>query len=214
MQLLKDIDEKGIPEKLDILKAIFLASKAWDRVSQRTIANCFAHAGFNLHATENSFDEDDIPLAGWLRLQNDTDKGEEDEDGESLSLPEWVQTLPIVNLATEESWENFSNIDGELETEEDMTEDKILAGSEQNLESEINSDAVEMDETTEFQTPTIKDAFSAVETIQQFFMFNQNLKEAKTDFALLHLEKIIERNFLEIKKSQKQTRMTDFFVKI
>jgi hypothetical protein len=42
------------------------------------------------------------------------------------------------------------------------------------------------------------DAFSANLTIQHFFTFNENLKE-----ALIHLEKVIERHFLEIKKLQK-----------
>ncbi|KAK9704434.1 hypothetical protein QE152_g28328 [Popillia japonica] len=77
-----------------------------------------------------------------------------------------------VNVATQEGWDNFSNVDEELETEEDMTEYEILAGSSANLELEINNDEVEMDETTEFQPPTIKDALSVVEMIQQFFTFN------------------------------------------
>ncbi|KAK9704211.1 hypothetical protein QE152_g28436 [Popillia japonica] len=128
-----------------------------------------------------SFDDDNLPLAGWLRLQNDTDE-------DNLPLGEWVRTLPVVNLATQEGWDNFSNVDEELETEEDMTEDEILAWSSANLELEINIDKVEMDETTEFQPLTINDVFSAVEMIQHFFTFNQDLKDAKTDSALLHLK--------------------------
>lgn len=46
--------------------------------------------------------------------------------------------------------------------------------------------------------------------IQNFFTFNQNLKDFKTDSALLHLEKIIEKHFLENKILQ-QTKMTDFY---
>ncbi|KAK9722947.1 hypothetical protein QE152_g19414 [Popillia japonica] len=161
IKLLKDFDENGVPQNLDILQSIFLLSKAWDRISQQTIANCFAHAVFNLHTAENSFDDDNLPLPEWLRLQNDTEE-------DNLPLTEWVLTLPVVNLAAEEGWDNFSNIDEELETEENMTEDEILAGSSTNLELEINNDEVEMDETTEFQPPTIKVAFSVVEMIQHF----------------------------------------------
>ncbi|KAK9746824.1 hypothetical protein QE152_g5872 [Popillia japonica] len=88
-----------------------------------------------------SFDDDNLPLAEWLRLQNDTEK-------HNLPVTEWVRTLPVVSLVTQEGWDNFSNVDEELETEEDMTEDEILAGSSANLELEINNDEVEMDETT------------------------------------------------------------------
>ncbi|KAI4459647.1 hypothetical protein MML48_6g00007227 [Holotrichia oblita] len=126
----------------------------------------------------------------WLRLQNDAEE-------DNLPLTEWVRTLSVVILATQKAWDNFSNVDKELETEEDITEDEILAGSSPSpdLELEINNDEVEMDETTEFQPSNIKDAFSAVERIQHFFTFNPNLKNAKTESALLHLEKIIEKHF-------------------
>lgn len=211
MKILRDIDEKGTPQKLDVFEAICLISKAWDRVSQDTIANCFTHAGFKLNATENSFDEDDLlPLTDWLRLQHEADE-------DNLPLAQWVRNLPVDNLATLENWEHFSNVDDELETAEDVTEVEILAGSNPNLDSKLE-DEIEMDETSDetidFQPPSINHAFSAIQTIQQFFTFNQHLKEPKTDFALSHLEKVIEKNFLGNKNLQKQTKITDFLIKL
>lgn len=47
----------------------------------------------------------------------------------------------------------------------DITEDEILTESSENLESEINNDKVEVDETTEFQPPTIQNAFWAIISI-------------------------------------------------
>ncbi|CAD7088674.1 unnamed protein product [Hermetia illucens] len=38
---------------------------------------------------------------------------------------------------------------------------------------------MEVDETIDFQPPTLKDAFSAIQTIQHFFTFNEDLKEDK-----------------------------------
>lgn len=56
----------------------------------------------------------------------------------------------------------------------------------------------------EFQPPTIKDAFSAVQTIQHFFTINQNFKEIQTDFAL-HIWN------LENKKITKTDQNDSFF---
>lgn len=55
-----------------------------------------------------------------------------------------------------------------------MAEYELLTGSSANLESELNNYGVEMHKTTEFQSPTIKDPFSAVQIIQHFFKFLQN----------------------------------------
>lgn len=46
------------------------------------------------------------------------------------SIKKWICTLPVINIAIEESWEHFSNVDDEeLEMVEDMTEDEILSSS-------------------------------------------------------------------------------------
>lgn len=38
---------------------------------------------------------------------------------------------------------------------------------------------------------------ASINTIQQFFIFKQNLKESRTDFALLRSEEVIERKYFE-----------------
>lgn len=53
-----------------------------------------------------------------------------------------------------------------------------------------------MDETIDFQS-LIKYAFLAIQTIDHFFIFNQNLKEFEGDVALLHLDNVIEGNYLD-----------------
>ncbi|CAD7091539.1 unnamed protein product [Hermetia illucens] len=96
-------------------------------------------------------------LAELRRLQNDRDEVED-----TLPLAQWVHTLAVDDLATKESWKHFSSIDGELETVEDMAEYEILAFTNPNL----NSDGeMEVEETIDFNPPTLKDAFSGIQTI-------------------------------------------------
>lgn len=53
-------------EKIPILISlddILSLNTAWNRVSEKTIVNCYKHAGFY---TNFEFGNDDIPLAQWI----------------------------------------------------------------------------------------------------------------------------------------------------
>lgn len=62
-----------------------------------------------LNLPENFFLQIELLLlVEWIELRND--KGEDD----NLTLAEQVRTLPVVNLATEESVEHFSTVGKEV----------------------------------------------------------------------------------------------------
>lgn len=198
LEELKNTDSR--PKKLNVLEAILLVSKAWDRVSQKTISNCFAHAGFHSTTSAQEYtEEDDLPLIAWR----------------TVPLSEWVETLPVKDLTTKENWENFSIVDEDLETEGNLTETEILANltnlaEDQDQENETNDD----DDLDGFEPPSIKETCSAVRVIRNFFTFNQELKERNTEAAISHLERITEAQFLKNNQIHKQTKLTDFFVQL
>lgn len=77
-----------------------------------------------------------------------------------------------------------------------MTEDKVLTGPSANLESETNNNEVETDETTEFQSATIKKRIFNSWNNSAFFHIQSKFKRRSI------WKKIIEKHFLKTKKSQ------------
>lgn len=53
-------------EEVTLLDAIRFVKKAWGMVTQKTIKNCWCHAGFSSEFDE----EDDLPLNQWLAHNN------------------------------------------------------------------------------------------------------------------------------------------------
>lgn len=80
LRILQNIDA-GEQRSLTVLDALLMVSEAWEKITQKTIANCFKHAGFKklTPATLNEYQDDsndDIPLSRLLHNNDDDDKEE------------------------------------------------------------------------------------------------------------------------------------------
>ena len=84
-----------------MLDAVRLVHKAWERGTEKTIRNCFRHAGINQEEVSTE-------------IKCSVATTEEDEN--DLSLSEWVRRIDSVNFASCDL-DGFSSVDGILRTE-------------------------------------------------------------------------------------------------
>lgn len=124
--------------------------KAWEKVTQTTIANCFRHAAFkDLSPSQarliQSTDEDDnVPLAELVaQLQRSTATGERIEIEEFIGIDD---SVAVCALATAEAESNNHNTNGENEDQQDPEE--------------------------QFQPTTISEALNAITVLQKCVAFN------------------------------------------
>lgn len=191
LQQSEESSENEFKWKITILDAVTMISKAWDRVTPKTIANCFKHAGLSqnaLPADDLEFEEEDeIPLAQLIKENNNI--------GSVLSLDQWEEFLHFDdNLPT-----------SELPSDEDIC-DEIFQQHEQ---QEGEEDEQREDEVEDFNPPTLKEAMNATKILRNFVCFgngNQSLLD-KVSF----LENVLESEFLKSFKP-KQTKITEFFI--
>lgn len=89
-----------------------MISEAWNRVTKETIRNCYHHAGFKvlLNIDEHFTPEDDLPLSVWL------------------------QEIENVEKQAQGNWDEFVNIDSDLQTTYDTTIEEVLQEEQMNEE--------------------------------------------------------------------------------
>ncbi|KAK9709502.1 hypothetical protein QE152_g26585 [Popillia japonica] len=76
--------------KFSLLDGILAINTAWNRISQKTIVNCYKHAGFYPYS---EFDDDDeLPLTQWMLKHKDSEAVDED----SLTLQDWAITNDLL----------------------------------------------------------------------------------------------------------------------
>ncbi|KAL1489109.1 hypothetical protein ABEB36_014053 [Hypothenemus hampei] len=106
-----------------------MTSKPRDFVSQKTIQNCFRHAGFNPSTlVADDFDEiGNISLSEWIKRIQEEEEGEEEDSNLNVDFS---------NVPSEITLEEFLNIDENIETtDEDDISDDELVNSELNVVS-------------------------------------------------------------------------------
>lgn len=184
-----------------LLDGILTINTAWNRVSEKTIVNCYKHAGF--YPAHSEFDDDDeIPLAQWLKKSLTVD--EED----TLNLRDWAIKNNLAKGPLNPDILNaYQEIDKCLITCEFPSETEIAADvSKTSLNDETDSGEEEEPEQN-FELPTAKEVFGAIKTITtylEFNDFNYNVKQ-KFDFVQRRIE-----NYL-LAKSETQKKITDYF---
>lgn len=68
LQVLEIVKDSEHWRNINLLEAILLISKSWERVTCTTIANCFIHSGLRNSPTQEEFEEeDDWPLNQWIQ---------------------------------------------------------------------------------------------------------------------------------------------------
>ncbi|XP_066260446.1 tigger transposable element-derived protein 6-like [Euwallacea similis] len=177
-----------LAKSIDILEALYFVHRAWNNVSQTTIKNCFAKAGFkknesSLPASEEEYEQEDfLPLSLLASLIRNCKE-----------VCSTVGPSKYVNIDEAISTEEHCNIDYELseEREQDMQEND----EEEVIITEISS---------------IKSYSEALKVIEDLKIFAQD------DFVAFQKLKSVESHFQscllkEKQKIMKQSKILDFF---
>ena len=110
LQMIKCIDKKEV-YSVNLLNAVQFVHKAWECITEKTIPNCFCHAGI---IQEEVSTEIKCSIATM----------EEDED--DLPLSEWVRRIDSVNFASCDL-DGFSSVDDYIPTTETLIAEDIVA---------------------------------------------------------------------------------------
>ncbi|KAH3871770.1 hypothetical protein DPMN_034984 [Dreissena polymorpha] len=173
-------------KKLTLLDAMHMLTKAWNCVTDVTIRNCFAKAGF----TKGTAPEKQMETAPEKPMET----AEPPESMNAISFAEYVQH------------------DDDLEchgmpTDDDICSDMLREEEERRNHIEFNNDnedAEEEDADTPIRLPvTASDARKALEEVRRF-LEDTGCSDYKTFYDLEDLvEKVAE-------KSRRQTKITEF----
>ncbi|XP_050527783.1 uncharacterized protein LOC126897884 [Daktulosphaira vitifoliae] len=172
------------PTQIDVLQAMWMISKTWNKVTERTITNCFKKSGFKCEDEDN-----DVPLAELVKIWQATSANEE-EDSTSIQLTDF----------------EFVSFDDDLAVCGELTDDDIVTsvlpvckGEEEESEEEENE--------IEERELTINDARRALNVMKSVFLQKNVLSEGIVT-SINELDCALD--FIAITTS-KQTTIYDFF---
>lgn len=175
MRLMESIENKTTYE-INVLDAMRMLRKAWADVTQQTVANCFAKAGFQLSMCVNYAPDD-------ATTGDDGDEFDEEDD------------LPLSRLLPADvTFDEYAAVDDNVETCEQPTDDDIVAAVTAPAEpaSAAPSDEEEEEEegdSTSLDLPGRPQAMEALDTLQRYLLSVSNSDDAQ--MSLLSVEQFL-----------------------
>ncbi|CAG9558536.1 unnamed protein product [Danaus chrysippus] len=143
--MVNDNENSSTPFAVNILDGIEMLTTAWARVTADTIKKCFSHAGFGKFSTINTNDEDSDDV---------------------------MDNLPLARLSSAEptvtDWETYVNIDDQVITTDNLTDNEIIESVLQTQEQEHEEEDCNVNE-----IPTIRDALCAITTLKKYCLFGE-----------------------------------------
>ena len=186
------IDRKEKIMPLNILDCIRMAGRAWRHVTQKTIVNCFRKAGF-VKEVENEIESDE---------EQETSPEPENE----VQCEEWDKISKSLNLSENITFEDFAELDADVEVCGLWTDDDIISES---ISCPSSDDEEEVDVPEPSSSVTASQAKDAVHILRRFMECSENVE--KDDFAaIFQIEKLVEEQF---QKRCRQATILDFFKK-
>lgn len=165
--------------KVDLLMASKWIRAAWTDVTEATIRNCFRKAGF-------IYDEEE---------------GEEEE--EQMEVEEMPSIEQVGGTAV--SMEDFAAADDGVCVAGSTEENRIPDEGEEDM---TDTDE-EADETVALAQPSVREAISALKTVQKFLLYKGSGEQQER--VLDSLEDLLQKSAME---SRKQTTMHDYFPRL
>ena len=187
-KLISSLDS-GKEFSVNMLDALHFISAVWNEVTPTTLRNCFGKAGFNVFG-----DNCDV---------NDTDSASLVSEVEQQLCSLQQSGMAGLNDITPEE---YINVDEEVTTAGELTNDEIVAQVQGH--SSIEDDDDDDDDDTENNEPeiTLSEAQICINKVRHFF----GAKEGATSFFASIDSQII---FLDVKRALfKQSKITDYFV--
>lgn len=191
MKMINSIDKKEENFTVNLLDAINLIHMAWQKVTQKTILNCFRHGGF-IRSVDNFDLEDNIPLVDWLRLNHDEDIGSQNA---------------LTTAIDSDAFEEYVHFDDNLITVELLDDDAIVASVSGSEDVDENEDDEES-ENVEFVAAPVStsDALCFAGGLRAF------LQSKNTPQRIFNGLADVELFLNDLKFSQtKQSKIHDFF---
>ena len=113
--MIEFIDKKEV-YSVNLFDAVRFVHKTWKRVTEKTIRNCFCHAGIIQEEVSTEFE---CSIATT-------------EDEDVLPLSEWMQRIDSVNFASC-NLDGFSSVDDDILTTETLTAEDNCDGSKKSI---------------------------------------------------------------------------------
>jgi hypothetical protein len=163
LRVIECIDKKQ-EHTVTLLHAIRCVDKAWRRVTEKTIRNCFRHAGITTRGqevaetTENGCNEEnDAAVAAPAA----------DDDDDDLPLSEWVHKVDG-DIRASYDLDAYVSIDDEVVTAKTQTEENI-AMEVKRKETNEPEEEEDHDQEIEVAIPTLSEAVEAIRTVYRFY---------------------------------------------
>lgn len=186
LKLIQSIDSNN-QNSFTVLDAILMISEAWEKVSQKTVANCFRHAGFKDLTSLITRTSDDVI---------------DDDEEDNISLAQLAQNLRPA-LSTTET-DEFIDVDQSIAICAPATEDDIVREVQEENENE------QEDSEEQFTVPTLIDGLNAVSVLRKIVLFNEEFHmQGNCDDTLIKIQRELQ-NVYARQKCFKQTKITDF----
>lgn len=121
MSMDEDVEDN---RRITLLDAVNFIHMAWNNVSEKTIRNCFLHAGFL--ERQDEFDcDDELPLNEWLKKVNELENSTENNVEAGVHFEEYVHVDEnVICRETLSDIEIVASVSDSKETEEDCNEDE------------------------------------------------------------------------------------------
>jgi hypothetical protein len=177
------------------VRPIRCAEKPWRRVTEKTVRNCFRHAGISSGVQEGV----DV-----------TDKEDDVDDDDHLPLSEWVRKTDCGVLG-QYDYDAYATIDDDIFTAETQTDEEIVRemGSKDEKEAEEpeEEDKEEEEKKGELSIPTLSEALEAIMTVKRFY--EATAGNSKILWQIVDIEEHLENQCWARRSIQK--KITDFF---
>ena len=181
-------NEKQIPN-ISMLEAMKMLVHSWSEISETTIVNCFAKAGFK----EGMTDEEDDPFSTLKRSIDQLRQREEN------LIPNYLTYEDVLTID-----DNIAVLGGV------MTDKEIVQDIRDVVEEEVQEvdEVVDEEDADESLTkPTTKEMRQAIDTLLNFSMFTES---GEIGTMAMKASNLFEK---EVCESMRQTSISDFFKK-
>lgn len=164
MKQLKSI-ERNKELQITVLDALRMLYQAWDRVTEKTIKNCFRHANFVSAATNEHADS--------------PDSDEEDPEDD----------IPLAALRLRVPFDDYAQIDETVITTEAVSDkdivDNIIAARHKEAEEDEEEEVSEPTEPPK-KKPTLQKVDAALEVIQDWIEMTEDTEDLLPSYQKIH----------------------------
>lgn len=188
-QFLRDMESR-LPTNINVLDAMWMIRKAWNKVTETTISNCFKKSGFTITTEEDNLEQPPTQ-------EIDTVEG-------------WEKVKEALELENDAQFEDFVSFDDDVAVTGELTDSDIISSVTSTPDE--NMDVIEDDDdepVCETPDPTLNEARQALQVLKCYFLKKGGLSDSVVK-SITELD--CSMDLIKI-TARKQTNITDYFSK-